>query len=84
MQTGDQVDGTWSIVEGPSSGTLSAVIAGLTLTFMLTQDTPCAGAFTGQATVSAGNTVTGSYAGSSCLGDDVFNFVIGTCVPATP
>jgi hypothetical protein len=71
VQTGTTVSGeyTTSATAYVTHGTVAGTLSGRTLSFTLTQDSPCAGAFTGSATVaSSGTSFSGPYSGSDCAG----------------
>ena len=80
--TGSVVEGTWVIGEGTaeeSSGTISGIIDGLTLTFTMTQLVPCDGTFIGSGMFSLTNQAQGGYSGSSCNGDVDATFMSISC-----
>ena len=75
-QSGLSITGTWTNSFG-ASGTGTATLSGTTLTFSLTQNNPCAGTFSGSATVqNNGNRLSGSYSGSDCAGAGSGTFVV--------
>src|SRR5215831_12263608 len=67
VQTGSNVTGTYTTSTG--DGTVTGTVSGRTLTFTLTQVHPCAGSFSGSATIGPLNAeMTGSFSGSDCAG----------------
>lgn len=70
IQTGDTVSGEYqtSATGRPTNGSVAGTLTGRTLSFTLTQDVPCGGAFTGSATIaSSGISFSGPYSGGDCL-----------------
>ncbi len=75
-QSGTSVTGSWVTSLG-SAGTGSGNLSGTTLSITLNQTNPCAGTFTGTATVqNAGNRLSGSFSGSDCNGSGSGTFVV--------
>lgn len=66
-QSGSTISGTW-IVPGTADGSISGVVAGNDLTFSLSQINPCAGTFSGRATITSDKAFAGNYAGTECRG----------------
>ena len=68
VQTGSSISGTAAIV-GFGSGTVTGTVLGDTLTFAITEISPCAGTFSGSVALSADKrSANGSFSGSDCDG----------------
>lgn len=73
-QTGTTVTGTGQVISGPG-GPITGTVSGNRFNFQFTVQPPCAGSFTGTATVA--NTqrqMTGSIQGTDCLGPRTATF----------
>jgi len=73
---GTSVTGTWSNSLG-ASGNGTGTVSGTTLTFTLSQTSPCTGTFTGNAAIqNSGARLSGSFSGSDCNGSGSGTFVV--------
>jgi hypothetical protein len=67
-QSGTRVTGTFATAGG-GSGVMSGTVAGQAFSFNVAQNAPCAGTYSGSATVNGAETqLTGGYSGSDCNG----------------
>jgi hypothetical protein len=77
VQNGDEIAGAWSTTAGASGAIAGTASEAAITAFRATQLNPCAGSFSGSATIeNNGMTLRGSYAGRDCNGNYTAAFVV--------
>lgn len=77
------LSGSFSITGAYGSGTVTGTVTGSTISFVFHQTDPCAGTFTGTATLD-GDRLTGTFAGAGCRGNVTASLEVNRTPPVIP